>query len=46
VQTMRRLAVRWLSEHGRRHDQIRIDTLDLLFQPPGGYTIEHVRAGA
>lgn len=42
-QTMRRLAARWLVEHGMRFDQIRVDVVGLL-QHEGGFTIEHVRA--
>ena len=42
-QTMRRLAARWLAEHGMRFDQIRVDVVGLL-QHEGGFTIEHVRA--
>lgn len=43
-QAMRRLAARWLAEHGRRADQIRIDVVGLLWDGSGGFTIEHVRA--
>jgi putative endonuclease len=43
-QTMRRLGARWLAEHGRRADQIRIDVVGLLHEGTGGFTIEHVRA--
>jgi putative endonuclease len=40
---LRRLAVRWLTAHGIRFDQIRIDVLGLLPEGTGGFTIEHVR---
>ena len=43
-QAMRRLGARWLAEHGRRADQIRIDVVGLLQDGGGGFTIEHVRA--
>jgi len=42
--TMRRLAARWLAEHGMRYDQIRIDIVGLLQDGADGFTIEHVRA--
>jgi putative endonuclease len=40
---LRRLAALWLSAHGVRFDQIRIDVLGLLRDETGGFTIEHVR---
>ncbi len=40
---LRRLAALWLSAHGTRFDQIRIDVLGLLRDEAGGFTIEHVR---
>jgi putative endonuclease len=43
-QLMRRLGARWLAEHGRRADQVRIDVVGLLQDGTGGFTIEHVRA--
>ena len=43
-QAMRRLAVRWLTEHGTRAGRIRIDVVGLLQDGNGGFTIEHVRA--
>jgi putative endonuclease len=43
-QTMRGLAARWLAEHGKRCDQIRIDVVGLLQESTGGFTIEHIRA--
>ena len=43
-QAMRRLAARWLTGHGMRYDQIRIDIVGLLQESTGGFTIEHVRA--
>ena len=42
--TMRRLAACWLTAHGMRSDQIRIDVVGLLQDGTGGFTIEHVRA--
>jgi putative endonuclease len=40
---LRRLAVRWLTAHGVRFDQVRIDVVGLLYEGTGGFTIEHVR---
>ena len=40
---LRRLAALWLSAHGIRFDQIRIDVVGLLCDGAGGYTVEHVR---
>jgi putative endonuclease len=43
---LRRLAAQWLSAHGVRYDQIRIDVLGLLRDGSGGFTVEHVRGVA
>ena len=40
---LRKLAVRWLTAHGVRFDQIRIDVVGLLYDGTGGFTIEHLR---
>jgi len=40
---LRRLAVRWLTAHGIRFDQIRIDVVGLLPEGTGGFSVEHVR---
>ncbi len=40
---LRRLAVRWLTAHGVRFDQMRIDVVGVLYEGTGGFTIEHVR---
>lgn len=40
---LRRLAALWLSAHGVRFDQVRIDVLGLLRDGSGGFTVEHVR---
>jgi putative endonuclease len=40
---LRKLAALWLSAHGVRFDQIRIDVLGLLRDGDDGFTIEHVR---
>ncbi|HEY6496170.1 MAG TPA: YraN family protein [Trebonia sp.] len=40
---LRRLAALWLSAHGVRFDQIRIDVLGLLRDGTDEFTIEHVR---
>jgi putative endonuclease len=43
---LRRLAAQWLSAHGVRFDQIRIDVLGLLRDGSDGFTVEHVRGVA
>jgi putative endonuclease len=40
---LRRLAIRWLTAHGVRFDQIRIDIVGLLYEGTGGFTIQHIR---
>ena len=40
---LRRLAVRWLTAHGIRFDEIRVDVVGVAREPAGGLTIEHVR---
>jgi putative endonuclease len=40
---LRKLAAQWLSAHGIRFDQVRIDVLGLLRDGGDGFTIEHVR---
>ena len=40
---LRRLAALWLSAHGTRFDQVRIDVLGLLRDSGGGFIIEHIR---
>ena len=42
----RRLAARWLSEHGALYEQVRIDVIGLTWEGPGGFTIEHIRGVA
>jgi putative endonuclease len=39
----RRLAIRWLTAHGVRFDQVRIDVVGIAGDPAGEHTIEHVR---
>jgi putative endonuclease len=43
---LRHLAVRWLSEHGARYEQIRVDVIRVTSEGPGGFTIEHIRGVA
>ena len=43
---LRRLAALWLSAHGVRFDQVRIDVLGLLRDGEGGFTVEHLRGVA
>jgi putative endonuclease len=40
---LRKLAIRWLTAHGVRFDQIRIDVVGLLYEGTGGFTIRHIR---
>jgi putative endonuclease len=40
---LRRLAVAWLSAHGVRFEQVRIDVVGLTRTGAGSFTIEHVR---
>jgi putative endonuclease len=40
---LRQMAVQWLTAHGMRFDQIRIDIVGLLREGTGGFTIEHIR---
>ena len=41
---LRRLAVRWITAHGTRFDEIRIDAVGLTREPDGGFAVVHVRA--
>jgi putative endonuclease len=40
---LRRLAVRWLTAHGVRFDQVRVDVIGIAGDPAGEHAIEHVR---
>jgi putative endonuclease len=40
---LRKLAIRWLTAHGVRFDQIRVDVVGLLYEGTGGFTIQHIR---
>ena len=40
---LRRLAVRWLTAHGGRFDQVRVDIVGVTPDPAGGFAVEHVR---
>jgi putative endonuclease len=40
---LRGLAVAWLTAHGIRFEQIRVDVVGLVREPAGSFTIEHVR---
>jgi putative endonuclease len=40
---LRGLAIAWLTAHGIRFEQIRIDVVGLVREASGGFTIEHVR---
>jgi putative endonuclease len=40
---LRRLAVAWLSAHGIRFSEIRVDVLGLVPDGAGGFVIEHIR---
>lgn len=41
---LRRLAVAWLTEHGRRYDRIRVDVVSVTLLAMGQSNLEHVRA--
>ena len=40
---LRRLAIRWLTAHGVRFDQVRIDIVGVTPDPAGDFAVEHVR---
>lgn len=40
---LRRLAICWLTAHGVRFEQVRIDVIGLLYEGTGGFTIRHIR---
>jgi putative endonuclease len=40
---LRKLGAAWLSAHGVRFKQIRIDVLGLVQAETGGFTIEHIQ---
>ena len=40
---LRRLAVRWVSEHGACPREIRIDVIGVLSRPQGAALVEHLR---
>ena len=40
---LRRLAIRWLTAHGVRFDQVRIDIVGVQPGPDGSLAVEHVR---
>jgi putative endonuclease len=42
-QRLRRLAIAWLTAHGIRFEQVRVDVIGLVAARAGGFTIEHVR---
>lgn len=44
ARAVRRIAVAWMTSHGVRYEQVRIDIVAVTIDGPGGYTIEHVRA--
>src|ERR1700722_1393894 len=42
---LRRLAIRWLTAHGVRFDQVRVDIVGVTPDPAGGFTAENARGG-
>jgi putative endonuclease len=40
---LRKLAVAWMTAHGVRFDQVRVDIAGVIWEGTGGYTIEHTR---
>ncbi len=43
MRRLRGLAVAWLSAHGVRFDQVRVDVVGLVREATGDFTVEHVR---
>jgi putative endonuclease len=43
---LRRLAARWLTEHGLRPDEVRIDLVGVLLPRGGRPEMDHVRGVA
>jgi putative endonuclease len=43
LRRLRMLAAAWISAHGVRFDEIRIDVVGLVYEASGGFTIEHIR---
>lgn len=43
---MRRGAMRWMADHGRRYDTLRVDVVGVIRQGSGEFTIEHIKAVA
>jgi putative endonuclease len=44
LQRMRRLAVAWMTEHGKRYDRVRVDLVGVTLLPMGQSNIEHIRS--
>jgi putative endonuclease len=42
-QRLRGLAVAWLTAHGIRFEQVRVDVVGLVRDATGSFTIEHIR---
>ena len=43
---LRRLGLRWMTDHGVLYEEIRVDVLSLGRDPAGGFTVEHARGVA
>ena len=43
---LRRLGLRWMTDHGVLYEEIRVDVLNLGRDPAGGFTVEHARGVA
>lgn len=40
---LRKLAIRWITAHGVRFDEVRVDVVGVSPAPTGEYRVEHVR---
>lgn len=43
IHRLRKLAVAWMTAHGVRFEQMRVDRAGVIWEGTGGYTIEHIR---
>lgn len=43
-QRMRRLAVAWMTDHGKVYDRVRVDIVGVSLLPMGQSNLEHVRS--
>jgi putative endonuclease len=43
IRRLRKLAVAWMDAHGMRAGQLRVDRITVIWEGPGGHTIEHIQ---